>query len=277
VTTARDPRPLVRAGRRGPVAVLTLDSPQNRNALSSPLLAELALALREVQADPDARAVVLTATGPVFCSGADLRERLGRLAAPTPTQARVGEDEDGRPPATLGEVVSLLAELPQPVVARVNGHVRAGGMGLVAACDLAVAVDTATFAFTEVRIGVAPAVVAVPALRVMGRRAFSRYALTGEEFSAVEAVAAGLLTASVAPANLDPWVAAAVSGVLRSSPAAVAATKDLLEGLDGRGWGESMATAATLSEELFATSAAAEGMAAFLEGRLPSWAEYEQG
>ena len=260
---------------------LTLDSPANRNALSSRLLAELALALREIQADPEVRAVVLTAAGPAFCSGADLGERLAGAGAGGAREGAGDGDPDGDgdgdaaagdgPAASLPEVLSLLAEVPQPVVARVAGHVRAGGMGLVAACDLAVAAHDATFAFTEVRVGVAPAVIAVPALRVMGRRAFARYALTGEVFGAAEAVAAGLLTAAVPAAELDPWVGRALGGVLRSSPPAVAATKDLLEGVDGRGWHAAMATAAALSEELFASPAAAEGMAAFLARRPPSW------
>jgi methylglutaconyl-CoA hydratase len=248
---------LVRAERRGPVVTVTLDSPRNRNALSVRLLAELGGALRAVQADPDVRAVVLTGTGTVFCSGADLQERLH-----PPT---------GGQPVSLPEVLSCLADLPQPVVARVNGHVRAGGMGLVAACDLAVAPASATFAFTEVRVGVAPAVIAVPALRVMDRRSLARYALTGEPFGAAEAVTAGLLTATVEDETLDRWVAGAVDGILRSSPSAVAATKALLGELAGQGWAEAMAGARALSEELFVSPAAAEGMAAFLEKRSPSW------
>jgi methylglutaconyl-CoA hydratase len=288
VAGGEEQRPVVQVERRGPVCRLTLDSPANRNALSTRLLAELALALREVQADPDVRAVVLAATGPAFCSGADLGERLaaagvaGRgdgpgagaavaeLAGDRASAPVDGPGDDSRA-ASLPDVLSLLASLPQPVVARVQGPVRAGGMGLVAACDLAVAADDATFAFTEVRVGVAPAVIAVPALRVMGRRAFARWALTGDVFGAAEAVAAGLLTAAVPAGDLDRWVAGAVAGVLRSSPPAVAATKDLLEGLDGRGWDEAMTTAAALSEDLFASPAAAEGMAAFLARRPPSW------
>lgn len=244
--------------RRGPVVTLTLDSPHNRNALSSALLGQLAAGLLEVRADPGVRAVVLTATGGVFCSGADLKERLD----PPP----------GDPPATLPEVLTLLAELPQPVVARVNGHVRAGGVGLVAASDLAVAPEGATFAMTEVRVGVAPAIIAVPALAVMDRRSFSRYALTGEAFGAAEAVRSGLLTAAVGPQELDGWVEAAVSALLQGSPTALSATRGLPGLVAGRGWAEAMVVAAALSEDLFASPDAAEGMAAFLGKRPPSWA-----
>jgi methylglutaconyl-CoA hydratase len=252
-----DDRPLVRHERRGPVAVLTLDSPHNRNALSNRLLNELAVGLAEAQADPDVRVVVLTGDGATFCSGADLHERLH-----PPAEA---------PSVTLPDVLTAIVSLPQPVVARVNGHVRAGGMGVVAACDLAVAPLGATFAFSEVRVGVAPAVIAVPASRRMAPRAFSRYALTGDVFGATEAVAAGLLTAAVPDTgDLEAWTDGVVASLLRCSPQAVAATKGL-GALAGDSWGDAMSVAEELSDGLFASEGAAEGMAAFLEKRQPSW------
>ncbi|MGH9088147.1 MAG: enoyl-CoA hydratase-related protein [Acidimicrobiales bacterium] len=251
-------RPLARHERRGPVATFTLDSPRNRNALSARLLGELFAGLQEVQADPDVRVVVLTGEGSVFCSGLDLDERLHPPATPGS--------------ATLAEVLSSLHALPQPVVARVNGHVRAGGMGLVAACDLAVAPERATFAFTEVRVGVAPAIIAVPALALMGRRAFARYALTGDVFDADEAVAAGLLSAAAPDtAAMDEWVTSVVAALLRSAPSAVAATKELPGLVGGQPWDEAMTVAESLSAELFAAPAGTEGMAAFLEKRAPAW------
>lgn len=250
---------VVHVERRGPLATVTLDSPENRNALSSALLGQLADALGAVRSDPQARVVVLTGAGPAFCSGADLSERLN---------PRAGEQR-----TTLPEVLTSLATLPQPVVARVNGHVRAGGVGLVAACDLAVATASSTFALSEVRVGVAPAMIAVPTLGVMDRRSFSRWTLTGEVFGAEEAAAAGLLTEAVADGALDEWVEVAVAALLRGSPPALAATKGLPSLFAGRGWEEAMAAAAALSEELFASPAAAEGMAAFLERRPPSWVQ----
>lgn len=253
---AGDP-PLVRQVRAGPVATVTLDSPKNRNALSRRLLEELATALGEVQADPDVRVVILTGTGNTFCSGLDLAERL--------------DPPQGDPPATLPEILTAIVAMPQPVVARVNGHVRAGGMGIVCACDLAVAPEDATFAFSEVRVGVAPAVIAVPALRRMGRRAFDRFALTGDAFDAREAAASGVLTAAVADfEELDDWVNAVVGSLLSSAPTAVAATKGLAD-LASRTWDEALDAAGELSEGLFGAPAAAEGMAAFLEKRKPSW------
>lgn len=254
---AQGDAPLVRQERQGPVVTVTLDSPHNRNALSTRLLAELLAILEAVQADPDVRAVVLTGAGTVFCSGVDLDERLHPPA---------------EQPATLPEVLSCLVSLPQPVVARVNGHVRAGGMGLVASCDLAVAPAAATFAFTEVRVGVAPAVIAVPALRLMVRRAFVRYALTGDVFDAQAALASGLLTAVAADLGaVDGWVDDVLTSVLRSAPTAVTATKGLPAMIDGRSWDEAMGSAESLSGELFTSANAAEGMAAFLEKRPPSW------
>ncbi len=276
---------LVRTEHTGAVSTVVLDSPHNRNALSALLISQLLAALHEAQADPQVRVVVLTGTGSVFCSGADLSERRREARPPS------GNDIDGAGavavtgavpgavPATGGDqglptfadVLSCLAELPQPVVARVNGHVRAGGMGLVAACDLAVAQASTTFAFSEVRVGVAPAVIAVPALRVMDRRSFTRWALTGDVFSATEAAEAGLLSAVVDEGGLDEWVHEVVRSFHRSSPLAMAATKGLVEGLSGMEWDPAMASAEALSDELFASAEAAEGMAAFLEKRTPTW------
>ena len=240
------------------MVTLTLDSPANRNALSRQLLADLADALARARANLDVRVVVLTGSGSTFCSGVDLAERL---RPPT-----------GTPAASLSEVLSTIVAMPQPVVARVNGHVRAGGMGLVCASDLAVAPAWATFGFSEVRVGVAPAMIAVPALRRMGRRAFDRYALSGDVFGSGEAAAAGVLTAAVPDSDaLDEWVDSVVASLLRCAPTAVAATKSLADLVD-RPWAEAIDAAAGLSERVFAEAPAVEGMAAFLERRNPSWA-----
>jgi methylglutaconyl-CoA hydratase len=236
------------------VRTLTLDSPANRNALSARLLEQLEQALRDATGDPGVRAVVLTGSGTVFCSGADLSER--GAAAPN------------RMPAIL----TCMVESAVPVIVRVNGHARAGGLGLIAAADMAAAAESSTFAFTEVRVGVAPAMILVPALRVVDRRFLARATLTGERFSASEAAAAGLLTA-VTPdeAALDAWVAAQAQALRKSAPGAVRATKGLLRALPAQPWAEGLAAAATVSAELFAGAEAAEGMDAFLQKRRPSW------
>ena len=245
---------LVGVLHRDGIRTVTLDSPHNRNALSARLLEELDQALRDATGDGDVRAIVLTGAGTVFCSGADLSER-GSAA-----------------PNRMPDILTLIVESPVPVIARVNGHARAGGIGLIAASDMAVAAAASTFAFTEVRVGVAPAMILVPALRVMDRRFLARMTLTGDRFSAVEAAGAGLLTAAVEDQTaVDAWVAAQTDALRQAAPGAVRATKDLLRGLPGRGWTESLVEAARTSAELFAGPEAAEGMAAFLEKRRPAW------
>ena len=147
--------PLVEVHHGEGVRTLVLDSPHNRNALSAQLLDELDRALRDATGDAGVRAIVLTGAGTVFCSGADLAER-GSAA-----------------PNRMPDILTHIVQSPVPVIARVNGHARAGGIGLIAAADLAVAAAASTFAFTEVRVGVAPAMILVPALRVMDPRFLS--------------------------------------------------------------------------------------------------------
>jgi methylglutaconyl-CoA hydratase len=236
------------------IRTLTLDSPHNRNALSTRLLEQLDDALCDATGEADVRGIVLTGAGPVFCSGADLSER--GAAAPN------------RMPAILTRIV----ESPVPVLARVNGHARAGGLGLLAAADLAVGAEGATFAFSEVRVGVAPAMILVPALRVMDRRFLARMTLTGERFDAPAAAGAGLLTDVVEDtAALDAWIGARVDALRQAAPGAVRATKDLLRTLPARDWPDGLAAAAETSAALFAGAEAAEGMEAFLQKRKPSW------
>jgi len=238
----------------GGIRTLTLDSPSNRNALSSRLLDELDRALREATTDPEVRAIVLTGSGSVFCSGADLSER----AAAAPNR--------------MPGILTCLVESPVPVIARVNGHARAGGLGLIAASDLAAAAGASTFAFTEVRVGVAPAMIMVPALRVVEPRFLAAMTLTGETFTAVEAARAGLLSAVTADEEaLDDWVEARTLAISKSAPGAVRATKALLRTLRTQGWADGLAAAAATSADLFAGPEAVEGMAAFLEKRRPSW------
>ncbi|MGY1829372.1 enoyl-CoA hydratase-related protein [Geodermatophilus sp. SYSU D01180] len=249
--------PLVTVARRGPAAVVTLDSPPNRNALSRVLLEQLHAALREALADDAVRVLVLTGAGPVFCSGADLREQ------------RAG---GGPGPVGLPEVLTLLMEGPKPVVARVNGAARAGGLGLIAACDLAVGLAGATFGFSEVRIGVAPALIAVPCLRRMDPRAARELFLTGEPFHGARAREAGLLDRAVAEGELDATVDALVAQLALGAPEALAVTKRLLRELPGAGLQEDLDRMAALSAERFGSAEAREGITALLEKRRPSWA-----
>jgi len=236
------------------VHTLTLDSPHNRNALSSQLLSELNQGLRDATTDPSTRAIVITGTGSVFCSGADLSERNKGVT-------------NGMP-----DILTMITTSPAPVIARVNGHARAGGIGLIAAADMSVAPTKASFGFSEVRVGVAPAMIMVPALRVVDRRFLVQMCLTGESFDASAAQQAGLLTATVDHQDaLDEWVSARILSVLKSAPGAVRATKGLFETLSGRPWDEALTTAQARSAELFAGAEATEGMDAFLAKRTPSW------
>jgi methylglutaconyl-CoA hydratase len=247
---------LVRAEVTGGVATVTLDSQHNANALSTRLLGQLREALELALADSTVRVVVLTGAGKVFCAGADLKEAAASPAAAAPLMA---------------SVVQLLWESRRPVVCRVNGAARAGGIGLVAASDIAIAAERATFAFSEVRVGVVPAVISVPCLRRMPSRAAAEYFLTGEVFDAQKAVQAGLITRAVATDDLDAETERYVGMLLRGAPGALAATKDVLAGGQSGTFAEGLTEMAALSATFFGSDEAREGMAAFAAKRDPSW------
>ncbi len=240
---------LIGRSRTRGVETLSLDAPERRNALSAALVADLAAALTDAGKDTGVRAVVLTHTGNTFSAGADLRD-------PPAPEALVG-------------LLRQIVELPKPVVARVTGHVRAGGLGLLAACDIAVASRAATFAFTEVRIGVAPAVISLPLLPRTDPRALARYYLTGERFDADEAARTGLLTA--AGDDVDEVLAPVLDGLRRSAPDALAETKRLLTARVLETFDRDADALTALSARLFASAPAREGMTAFLERRDPEW------
>lgn len=231
------------------VETLSLDAPERRNALSAALVGELAGALSDAGEDSGVRAVVLTHTGNTFSAGADLRD-------PPAPEALVG-------------LLRGIVELPKPVLARVTGHVRAGGLGLLAACDIAVASRAATFAFTEVRIGVAPAVISLALLPRTDPRALARYYLTGERLDTAEAARIGLLTA--AGDDVDEVLAPVLDGLRRSAPEALAETKRLLTARVLETFDRDAADLTALSARLFASAHAREGMTAFLERRDPEW------
>jgi enoyl-CoA hydratase/carnithine racemase len=239
------------------IATITLDSPKNRNALSRTLLAELAGSLTAAGQDAGVRAVVLTHTGRVFCSGADLTEAGG------------GSMAEGT--AAMMGVLSAIIELDKPVIARITGHVRAGGMGMVGACDLAVATETASFAFTEVRIGLAPAIISLTTMDLMQPRAAARYYLTGETFDAAAAAGAGLITCAVSSGSIDDVVAGFAEQIRETSPQGSAQTKRLLASARRQRLAADSAAMVALSSRLFASDEAQEGIHAFLERRPPSW------
>ena len=248
---------LVRYEAGGEVATVTLDSPHNRNALSAQLVAELSARLSEAGADERVRVVVLTHAGRVFCSGADL--------------AAAGTGSLGDSGTAIMALLKLIVDLAKPVIARIAGPVRAGGMGIVGACDLAVAADGASFAFTEARIGVAPAMISLTTLDIMDPRQAARYYLTGETFGAPVAAQLGLITVACTPEELDGVVDGLAAQIRETSPQGAAETKKLLtaarrQRLDAQG-----PEMAALSARLFGSDEAQEGIRAFLEKRPPAW------
>lgn len=248
------------------VATITLDAPSNRNALSRRLLADLERHLDTALGADDARVLVLTATGTVFCSGADLKEQREANVAGASGPGQIG-------PGGLVRVVTRLWESPKPVVARVNGAARAGGIGLMSACDIVVAAETATFAFSEVRIGVVPAIIAVVTLPRLGPVRGMELMLTGEAFDARAAADWGFITRAVPAAELDAAVARYVDALRRGGPGALAETKRMVRRVPGLPTSEAFAEMTALSARMFASPEAREGMTAFAEKRPPRWTE----
>lgn len=254
---------LVRTATAAGVTTLTLDSPANRNALSTPLMRELLDQLTAAVTDPAVRAVVLTHTGPVFCSGADLKETA---------EAR----SNGRIPADLvGDVLAAIWEFPKPVVARVGGPARAGGLGLIAAADIAVCTDDATFAFSEVRLGVIPAIISAVVLPRLAPRAAAELYLTGNVFDGRRAAEIGLVTSAVPAAGLDAAVGAYVSSLVRGGPLALAGTKQLLRRAPQPNVRADLAELSERSAGYFRSEEGREGVAAFREKRDAGWVPVE--
>src|ERR1700753_3605033 len=245
----------------GPFARLMLNSPHNRNALSTALVGQLHEGLRDAAADPAVRVVVLGHTGNTFCAGADLSEGS---SSSDPTEAAA---ERSREAAAL---LRAIVELPLPVIVAVDGHVRAGGMGLVGACDIAVAGPRSTFALTEARIGVAPAIISLTLLPKMSARAAARYYLTGETFDAAKAAEIGLVT--MAADDVEDAVQNLVADRARGSPQGLAASKALPTAAVLEGFDRDAERLTEDSARLFVSDEAREGMLAFLEKRPPSWA-----
>jgi len=237
------------------VARIALDSPRNRNALSAALVGQLTQALADAASDVAVRVVELTHTGSTFCAGADLSEASqGGMAA--------GAER-------LSSLLRRILALPKPVVGSIDGHVRAGGLGLVGACDIVLAGPQSTFAFTEVRLGLTAAVISLTTLPRMNPRAASRYLLTGETFDAATAASIGLVTEAVA--DIDAGTMAVLDALRTASPQGLRETKQLLTPAVLAGFDAKARDMAELSARLFGSAEAAEGMAAFLEKRRPAW------
>lgn len=255
----------VRYAVKDATATLTMDQPHNRNALTPALMAGLGQGLEAALADESVGVIVLTNNGPAFCAGADLSG--ASAAGPAGGKRRGGARRDG-----LAELLAAIQDSTKPMVARIAGHCMGGGVGLAAACDLSVADDAAKFGFTEVRVGVAPAIISVVCLPKMRRADALELFLSGERISAARAAEVGLITRAVPAADLDAEVAAVVARLLAGGPSALAAAKRLVYAIPGMDREAAFTRTTEVSQALFASAEATEGMAAFREKRLPSWA-----
>jgi len=240
------------------IATITLDSPHNRNALSAQLRRELKDHLSAAAADDAARVIVLTHTGTVFCAGMDLKEA-----------GSAGSESQG-----VSEFPAILEQLwtsPKPVVARLSGPARAGGVGMVAAADIAVAAESATFAFTEVRIGVVPAVISVTVLPRLLPRAAHELFLTGETFDGKRAAQVGLINSAVPADRLDAEVKRYTDLLVLGAPGALAATKQMLRREKAATMADDFGAMLELSAKHFASEEGQEGIASFMQKRKANW------
>jgi enoyl-CoA hydratase len=252
-----DDSELVHLAIDGYVATITLDSPRNRNALSRRLVEELTAHLATSDAASEVRVVVLTHTGGTFCAGADLAEAV--------------EEGMTRGTRALLELLTVVLSLSKPVVALVRGHVRAGGLGLLGACDLALVSRQSTFGFAEVRLGLTPAIISLTTRSRLTDRDASRLYLTGEVFDGAAAASYGLVTASAEEADLDDALTDVLGEFAKVSPQGLRETKTLLNApvlSDIERDGERLVE---LSARLFSSAEAREGMTAFRERRPPVW------
>ena len=250
--------------QQGSVLTLTLSRPEVRNAFNDEVIAEITHAFQDAASRADVRAVVLTAIGPAFCAGADLNW-MRRMADYT-------RAENLADAGLLAEMLRVMYACPKPTVARVQGDVFAGGMGLVAACDMAVSLDSATYCLSEVKLGLIPATISPYVIRAMGERAAHRYFLTAERFTAAEAHRIGFVHEVVAADQLDAKVDELVAALVNASPNAVRSCKRLVQEVAGRDI-DAPLVARTVEgiADIRASSEGREGVQSFLQKRKPSW------
>ena len=248
----------------GAVARITLSQPEVRNAFSDEVIAEITAAFLEVGNRPEVRAVVLAAQGPAFCAGANLNW-MRRMADYT-------REENISDAGKLAEMLRVIYECPKPTIARVQGDVYAGGMGLVAACVMAVSVDTAGFCLSEVKLGLIPATISPYVIRAMGARAAHRYFLTAERFDAAEALRIGFVHEVVAADALDAKVEALLKALTSASPNAVRACKKLVIDVAEREINAQLIAATVESiADIRSSDEGKEGVQSFLQKRKPNW------
>lgn len=255
---------------RNGVGIVWLNRPELRNALNADMVRELKAALRQLEQDDSVRAIVLAAAGEAFCAGADLNGMKAMAQA-----SRAQNLASARESAALWHSIDRLRK---PIIARVHGAAIAGGMGLVAACDMAIASTDASFSLSETRLGLLPATVGPYVLRAIGMRAMRRYALSAERFNAAEAYRIGLVHDLCPPEELDGRINDLLGALMDCAPGAIAACKDLLRALDGRAIDDAlMEDTAHRIADIRASAEGREGIQSFLERRDPWWRGSETG
>ncbi|MFN0162018.1 MAG: enoyl-CoA hydratase/isomerase family protein [Burkholderiales bacterium] len=243
---------------RNGAAWITLNRPENRNALSAVLVDELDLHLRAANDDPAVRAIVITGTDPAFCAGADLKNPPGK-AGP------------GQRGVDFVEILKFIVASPKPVIAAVNGAAFAGGLGLVGAADIVITTEDAPMSFSEVRVGVIPAVIAVVCVPKLGTHHAKKLFITGERFSGARAVEMGFAHRAVPKARLVAAVEEEIAAICQGGPIAVTECKKLVSRVPQLSMDEGFAEMSVWSKRMFGSPEAAEGMAAFREKRKPAW------
>jgi methylglutaconyl-CoA hydratase len=248
----------------GQIATVTLNRPDVRNAFNETMIAELTSAFTTLDARDDVRAVVLAANGKAFCAGADLNW-MKKMAG-------YSDDENRADAMLLANMLSSVYRCNKPVIARVNGDAYAGGMGLIAACDIVVAVDSAHFCLSEARLGLIPATIAPYVIRALGEQASRRYFVSAEAFDCATASRLGLVSEAVGAEQLDATVAKLAQTLCANGPQAVRACKRLVQDVAGRELNDALIedTAARIARTR-AGAEGREGVASFLEKRTPGW------
>ena len=249
----------VKYGVDGNVATITLADDENRNALGNALIEGIYNALHAAIEDQGIRAIILTHEGPVFCAGVNLKERS------------INKEQVENRSVGFEQVLALIQKSPKPVIAKVRGAALGGGVGLACASDISIVVDDATFGFTEVRLGVAPAIIAVVCLQKMRRGEATEAFLRGNRFSGEEAAKLGIITRAVDSEHLESEIESLLDDILRGGPMALGAAKKIINEVPGMSDAEAFEWAAQYSDALFDSVEASEGMAAFLEKRDPDW------
>ncbi|HEX2648693.1 MAG TPA: enoyl-CoA hydratase/isomerase family protein [Burkholderiales bacterium] len=246
------------------VATVTLNRPEVRNAFDEHVIAGLARLLEEIGEDASVRALVLAGNGPAFCAGADLNW-MKRMAG-------YGYEQNLADAQALADMLSMLARLPKPTIARVHGPAFAGGTGLVAACDIAVGTPEAKFCFSEAKLGLSPATISPHVVRAIGERAARRYFLTAEVFDAREAERIGLLSLLVDRDSLDKTIDGLLGHLLAGGPEALARIKELISAVSGKPLDRALAAdTAKRIADIRVSPEGKEGIASFLEKRKPKW------